>query len=107
LPDPKLVRARAKLDAMSIDIASENHSCIREVERWCRDVENGNYGKGRSNPDEIKCDGKDHYEPDGINWCLSVGVDFGPETEDASAKESEDEGKTYPENGRAPSREKA
>lgn len=92
---------------MSINIASENHSRIREVECWRRDVENCNYGEGGSNPDEVERDGKDHYEPDGINWCLSVGVDLGPETDVTSVKESVEEGITYPENGRAPSREKA
>ena len=70
---------------MGVNVASEDDGGIGEIEGGGCDVEDSDDSEGRANANEVESDGEEDDEPDGIYGCLSIGVDFRPESSDRSA----------------------
>lgn len=71
---------------MGIYIASENDGRVREIEGWCSDVEDSDNSESGPDSNEIESDREEHDEPDSVDWSLSVGVNFRPESEELSVR---------------------
>lgn len=59
---------------------SENNGDIRQIERRCRDIENGRRRLRGANSDAVETDAEEYHEPDCVNRCMRVLVDFRPDT---------------------------
>jgi hypothetical protein len=62
-----------------VDAMSNDDGDVAKVECGRRDVEDGYYGLGGANTDKIETATESNNEPNGVDGCLGVIIDFTPE----------------------------